>query len=135
MDPLARLGFVASELLLGSLPEERFVPRADRAIILANRSSCLANDREYQRTIMPDNYYPSPSVFVYTLPNIVTGEIAIRNSYYGETSFYVMDNESQMDPLVPLSFAQKGTQSALTGWIECHDADHFEAHLKLITKI
>lgn len=135
MDPLARLGFVASELLLGSLPEERFVPRADRAIILANRSSCLANDREYQRTIMPDNYYPSPSVFVYTLPNIVTGEIAIRNSYYGETSFYVMDNESQMDSLVSLSFAQKGTQSALTGWIECHDADHFEAHLKLITKI
>jgi 3-oxoacyl-[acyl-carrier-protein] synthase-1 len=65
----------------------------------------------------------------------VTGEIAIRNSYYGETSFYVMDNYSQLDPLIPLSFDQKGTQSALTGWIECHDADHFEAHLKLITKI
>ena len=133
MDPLARLGFVASELLLGTLNEERFVPRSDRAIVLANRSSCLANDREYQQTIAPDNYYPSPSVFVYTLPNIVTGEIAIRNSYYGETSFYIMDNEAQVEQLLPLVFAQAGTRSALTGWVECSNADHFEAHLKLIT--
>lgn len=133
MDPLSRLGFIASELLLGSLPEERFIPRSDRAVVLMNRSSCLANDRTYQQTITPDNYYPSPSVFVYTLPNIVTGEIAIRNNYYGETSFYIADSEAQTEQLLPLVFAQAGTHSVLTGWVECHDADHFEAHLKLIT--
>ena len=42
----------------------------------------------FQETIQhADSYYPSPALFVYTLPNIVTGEIAIRNKYYGETSF------------------------------------------------
>jgi len=135
MDTLSRLGFVASEILLGSLSEERFVPRQDRAIVLANRSSCLQNDREYQRTIMPDNYYPSPALFVYTLPNIVTGEIAIRNKYYGETSFYVLDNPAQLEQLIALAFQQAGTKSVLTGWIECPDENTFDAHLKIVEKI
>lgn len=135
MDTLSRLGFVASELLLNSLQEERFISRDDRAIIFANRSSCLQNDREYQRTITPDNYYPSPALFVYTLPNIVTGEIAIRNKYLGETSFYVLDNETQLEQFIQLAFIPSGTKSAIIGWVECTDEDTFDAHLRLIEKI
>ena len=134
MDTLARLGFVASELLLSGIGEERFVPRTDRAIVMANRSSCLQNDRAYQKTIMPDNYYPSPALFVYTLPNIVTGEIAIRNKFFGESSFYVLDNEEQMKPLVSSAFMQRGVQSVLAGWVECADENTFEAHICLIEK-
>jgi len=135
MDTLARLGFVASEMLLSSLNEERFVPRSDRAVVLANRSSCLQNDRAYQRTIMPDNYYPSPALFVYTLPNIVTGEIAIRNKYYGESSFYVLDDEHQLEQIIALAFEQSQTQSVLTGWVECTDENTFEAHVRLLKKL
>lgn len=132
MDSLSRLGWVAAELLLSSTGEERFVPRSDRAVVLANRCSCLQNDREYQRTIMPDNYYPSPALFVYTLPNIVTGEISIRNKYYGESSFYVLDKEEAMGRLIEAAFAQQGVRSVLAGWVDCYDENTFEAHLQLI---
>ena len=92
MDTLSRLGFMAAELLLQAEGAERFVPREDRAVILANRSASIKNDKDYLETISEGNYYPSPALFVYTLPNIVTGEIAIRNKYLGETAFYVLDN-------------------------------------------
>ena len=91
MDPLCRLGFVASELLLQAEGDRRDTPRDDRAIILFNRSSSIQADEAYQASIQDaEDYFPSPAAFVYTLPNIVTGEIAIRNHYQGETSFYIL---------------------------------------------
>ena len=136
MDPLSRLGFVASELLLG---EE--VPRRkdceDRAVVFFSRSASLADDAEYQKTIQdPENYFPSPAVFVYTLPNIVTGEIAIRNKYYGETSSYVLDerDDGLMMEVVEEAFQDPCTTSALAGWLECEDAEHFEAELFIIER-
>lgn len=133
MDTLSRLGFVASELLLQSVEEERFTARDDRAVVFANRSSCLKNDTDYQQTITTDNYFPSPSLFVYTLPNIVTGEIAIRNRYYGETSFYVLDSEKDLLPIARLALQQRNTTSVLVGWTECTGQDDFEAHIMLLT--
>lgn len=90
MDVLCRVGLIASELLLAAEGGERFVPRADRAVILFNRNTSLHADRSFQATIADaEDFYPSPSVFVYTLPNIVTGEIAIRHKIGGETSFLI----------------------------------------------
>ena len=64
MDPLCKLGFLASEILLRDEPE-RFVPRHDRAVVLFNRSGSFASDSLYQHTIADAaNYYPSPAVFV-----------------------------------------------------------------------
>ncbi len=143
MDPLCKLGFVASELLL---QEERgqntpdgkpLQDREDRAVILFNRSASLADDSEYQKTIRdPENYFPSPSVFVYTLPNIVTGEIAIRNKYYGKTSFYVLEecSEERMMEIVGQSFQDPGTKSALAGWVETDGKEVFETELFIIEK-
>ena len=86
MDPLSRLGFVATELLL----KESL--KADYGILLFNRSSSLADDMVFQATIQDrNNWFPSPALFVYTLPNIVTGEIAIRNHFQTETNFMVLD--------------------------------------------
>lgn len=86
MDPLSRLGFVVTELLL----KESL--KADYGILLFNRSSSLADDMVFQATIQDrNNWFPSPALFVYTLPNIVTGEIAIRNHFQTETNFMVLD--------------------------------------------
>ena len=86
MDPLSRLGFVATELLL------KQCPKADYGVLLFNRSSSLADDLAFQATIQDHtNWFPSPALFVYTLPNIVTGEIAIRNHFQTETNFMVLD--------------------------------------------
>ena len=138
MDTLCKLGFVASELLLQAEGEPRFVPREDRAIILFNRNASLQADTAYQATIQdPDNFFPSPAAFVYTLPNIVTGEIAIRNKYYGETSFYVIeDNDANIiSRQLVNAFQDPKTLSILNGWIDCLDEEHFEAQLFLLDKL
>ncbi len=131
MDTLCRLGFIASELLLEAEGGDRFRGRDDRAVILFNRSSSIISDRKYLETIAADNFYPSPSVFVYTLPNIVTGEIAMRNSYYGETAFYILPerDEQQMGMLVEASFLDQSTRSMITGWIDCTDDNNFVADI------
>lgn len=137
MDPLARLGFLAAELLLQSIDEEPVEEREDRAIVLVNRSASLAADRKYEQTIQTgDDYYPSPADFVYTLPNIVTGEIAIRHHYHGETTFAVIDHEDEhtLQLLIEQALLDKMTKSVLGGWLECESEDVFEAKLSLVVR-
>ena len=137
MDTLSKLGFVASEMLLKDEGQERFVPREDRAVVLFNKTASLQADTNYQATIQdPENFFPSPAAFVYTLPNIVTGEIAIRNKYYGETSFIVMESCDAhiMARQLMNAFQDPMTQSILGGWLDCNDENHFEARLFLIEK-
>ena len=137
MDTLSKLGFIASELLLQAEGAPRFEPREDRAVVFFNRSASLQADTAYQATIQdPNNFYPSPAAFVYTLPNIVTGEIAIRNKYFGETSFIVLpENDPQiMARELQNAFLDPVTTSVLGGWLDCTDENHFEAKLSLIFK-
>ena len=138
MDTLSKLGFVASELLLQAEGKPRFEPCEDRAVIFFNRNASLQADTAYQATIQdPDNYYPSPAAFVYTLPNIVTGEIAIRNKYFGETSFIVMEepDERLMTRQLQNAFLDPMTKSVLGGWLDCADEVHFEAKIMIIEKV
>lgn len=137
MDTLSKLGFVASELLLQAEGKLRFEPCEDRAVVFFNRCASLQADTAYQATIQdPENFFPSPAAFVYTLPNIVTGEIAIRNKYYGETSFLVLPEYDPeiMAQQLQLAFLDTTTQSILGGWLDCTDEDHYDACLFLIDK-
>lgn len=131
MDGLSRLGFVASEILLNA---EKGETDKERAIIFFNHSSSIASDRNYKESINDkDNYFPSPSIFVYTLPNIVTGEIAIRNHFHGETSFFILPDkdEKMMEEILQASCRDAQSKSFLTGWIDYEDERHFEADLKI----
>lgn len=133
MDTLCRLGFVAVEELLRG-HEDQIDPERT-ALILANRSASLKNDTDYQATISdPENYYPSPALFVYTLPNIVTGELAIRHGLFGETAFFVLEKEADLQPVVDATMRDPHIRNAIVGWVECSDADNYYAHLQLITK-
>lgn len=131
MDGLSRLGFVASEILLNA---EKGDTDKERAIIFFNHSSSIASDRNYKESINDkNNYFPSPSIFVYTLPNIVTGEIAIRNHFHGETSFFILPDkdERMMEEILQASCRDDQSKSFLTGWIDYEDERHFEADLKI----
>lgn len=133
MDPLCRLGLVASELLMkGAIENEN---GDEYSIILFNKSGSLANDKLYQGTIDESNYYPSPAVFVYTLPNIVTGEIAIRHRIHGESSFYVLDdvNATMIRSIVGSSF-ETSTKGIVCGWLECSSENEFKAALFIVDK-
>ena len=133
MDGLCKLAFLGAELLLeGLTPEEK----EHGAIVLFNRSGSLTTDRNYQKTLSDDNYFPSPALFVYTLANIATGEIAIRHKIYGETSFYIMESpeESEMDAIIESTLQTSSPKFILTGWIEYENESDFIADMKLITE-
>jgi hypothetical protein len=89
MDNLSKLGWLASEVLLkDSYEKDRYQPE-EVGLVLANRNSSLDNDIRYFESAKE---IASPSLFVYTLPNIVIGEICIRNNFKGEHGFYVQDS-------------------------------------------
>lgn len=87
MDMLSKLCLLGTELLLTNYSISH-VPSFEKSIILMNQSSCYLADIAYQETI---NDTPSPSKFVYTLPNIAIGEIAIKHKIQGLTSFMITD--------------------------------------------
>ena len=133
MDSLCKLGFIGSELLLKGINAEE---KENAAIILFNRNGSLITDRNYQKTITDDNYFPSPALLVYTLANIVTGEIAIRNKIYGESSFYVLNNQDMdlMNDIINNTYLTSSPTFILTGWVDFDDEHNYEAKLKLVTK-
>ncbi|HEY0031066.1 MAG TPA: 3-oxoacyl-ACP synthase, partial [Bacteroidia bacterium] len=129
------LAFAASELLLrnNSLAEYN---KEDIAIIIANSASSLEIDTEHQNTISDkNNYFPSPAVFVYTLPNILIGEIAIRNSIKGENTFFIFDKfdadfmASYIDSLLNSGKAE----CCITGWVDFYE-NNYEAFLYTVEK-
>lgn len=147
MDALSRLAFLATELLLsrGDVPQD-----SGRATILFNRTSSVVADRCHLGSIAkPGEFYPSPSVFLGTLPNIATGEIAIRHGYTGETSLYITNfrDKALMKKVVGSSFSQGGFRSLICGFVDCgfvdcgfvnsefvdgDRGDRFEADLKIL---
>lgn len=139
MDALCRLGFVASELLLKAEGSQgRYSGTDHRAVLLFNRTSSVQADRAYLKSIDNDaDCFPSPLAFVYTLPNIVAGEIAIRNGYMGETALYVLPGKDSdvMARVFSASCADEATESAITGWLDYEDACHYEAELSIVENL
>lgn len=143
MDHLSKLGFLASELILQAEAEaggceeggvsSRFKERADRAVVFFNRTSSGETDQRYEESI--GTGMPSPALFIYTLPNIVTGEVAIRNQYHGETTFCILAQRDSnlMGMVTQATFANPQTTSALVGWVEYESDAQFCASVALVT--
>jgi 3-oxoacyl-[acyl-carrier-protein] synthase-1 len=106
------------------------------AVILANRSASLKNDNDYIATISGSGYYPSPALFVYTLPNIVTGEIAIRHQIQGETAFYILEKPEDLEPIIQSTMSNNikhsNPQTILCGWCACDKPNSYYAKIQII---
>lgn len=140
MDPLCRLGFVTSRLMAAlendgsseslDLKGRPLTLREDRALVICGCNGSAVADRRFQTTIQDlTEFFPSPAVFVYTLPNIVGGEIAIRNGWCGETSCWMMDafSPEAVAERVTDAFEDRVTTSVTGCWLDCRDADDFES--------
>ena len=136
MDPLSKLGFVTSELLLDAEGKRDYVWGEHRGVVLFGSYGSLADDRSFQQTIVGDSPFPSPSLFVYTLPNVITGEIAIRNHYYGESNCLVLPscNPERMAEIITTCFLDTALQSLLSGWVDCMDENHFNATMFVVSR-
>lgn len=107
------------------------------SLIIFNKTSSVVSDRKYQATISDvENYYPSPSVFVYTLPNVALGEIAVRYGIHGETSLYILPerDEAVMRSIVEASLNDNDTRYVITGWVDCPDENNRECDLKIVKR-
>jgi hypothetical protein len=132
MDRLSKLGFLASEMLLKETPLfPRYSPD-QVAVVLSNAASSLDTDLRFKESVKT---IPSPGLFVYTLPNIVAGEICIRQGITGENAFFVSPEfeAQQMADYVSLVLALEKTQACIGGWIEV-TGDHNDVFLYLVEK-
>tara|TARA_R110002049_G_scaffold115293_5_gene267190 strand:- start:1172 stop:1789 length:618 start_codon:yes stop_codon:yes gene_type:complete len=135
MDGLSKLAFLAADVLLKdeNINQEE---ENDIAVVFSNKASSLDTDRKHQKSIEnKEDYYPSPAIFVYTLPNICIGEISIKYKLFSENSFFIFDNfnaQHLLDYANSLLSAGK-TEKVLCGWVEL-DGSQYEAYLYLVTK-
>jgi hypothetical protein len=129
MDNLSKLAFLASEMILKDGNHSK------TAVVLANKSSSLDTDFKYQESInSQDNFFPSPAVFVYTLPNICVGEISIRHKMQTENAFFVLD---EFDEKFLNNYSEQILQSGkaekvLCGWVELYQ-ESYKAFVYLLT--
>ena len=134
MDDLCKLGLTAAEFLLqGENVSEKYGQR-DVAMLLANRYSSLDTDMAYQKMIdIKDPYQPSPAVFVYTLANIVMGEICIRHKFQGENLFLITENrdENLLMEQAGILFSMSKTKACIAGWVDYLDGEYYARLLLL----
>ena len=116
MDNLSKLGWLASEILLKEEDIKSIKPE-EMAIILLNANASLDTDIKYYDTV---NDIASPAVFVYTLPNIVIGEISIRNNFKGENAFFIFDkfNAVFIEGYVNTILETGMAKLCICGWVD-----------------
>ncbi|MGN0189133.1 MAG: beta-ketoacyl synthase N-terminal-like domain-containing protein [Candidatus Cryptobacteroides sp.] len=128
MDDMARLGYVASSLLLQGL---EYGPE-DIAVLLSNSSASLDSDLRHQANL-DGGRGAGPAVFVYTLPNVTSGEISIRHKIKGENTFFISgayDRQKMME-YASLVLTESKAEYAIVGWIDYLRGD-FSADLELV---
>ncbi|HMH23380.1 MAG TPA: hypothetical protein VK563_16455 [Puia sp.] len=132
MDNLSKLGWLAAEILLKDVPSARAYLPWEMGVVLSNANSSLDTDRKYLASVKE---IPSPSLFVYTLPNIMIGEICIRNNFKGENAFFLSDSFDTDFIVRYVSFLMDtdACQACICGWVELL-GEEYGAQLFLIEK-
>lgn len=140
MDALCKLGHIASELLIKqdmkgkgdiSLAYDVESNAHDTAVILFCNTGSLVSDCQYETVLYQKK--PCAGDFVYTLPNIVAGEIAIRNGFKGPTAMYLLNRKDLklIETIVQTSKLAEEISSVLYGWIDLESDVRYEADFLL----
>lgn len=116
MDNLSKLAWIGAELLLLN-KNHTYLPD-QMHLVFSNRSSSLDTDMAHQKAI--DDGLASPALFVYTLPNISCGEVAIRHKMMGATLFFVSEkpNAQQIYQCTKVMGVSEPKSLCLCGWVE-----------------
>lgn len=128
MDEISKLGFLSAEIMLQNIERDN-IQDDEIGVVLANSQSTLLTDKLHQESINNiNNYYPSPSIFVYTLPNIMIGEISIKHKFRGENAFYIFEhfNTEFVSEYINSLFNTGKIKACLGGWVD-QSANDYEA--------
>jgi len=131
MDNLSKLGWLAAEQLLTGFSADKYA-KEDIGVVLSNASASLDTDIKYYETAKD---IASPALFVYTLPNIVTGEICIRHGFKGENAFFITEqfDSAFTEQYVNNLINNNILQACICGWVELL-GDQYKAVLYLVEK-
>jgi hypothetical protein len=132
MDNLSKLGWLATEILLKDSFAADKCKSEDVAVVFSNANASLDTDVKYIETTKD---MASPALFVYTLPNIVIGEICIRHQFKGENAFFIsptFDAEFLAQYVTNL-INNNILQACICGWVE-YVQDEYKAVLFLVEK-
>lgn len=130
MDDLCKLGYTAVSWLL----QDFEIDGLTTGIVFENRAASLDTDRKHQDIIdRLGDLEASPAVFVYTLPNVVMGEICIRHKIQGENTFFISEHKSLgfLKEYASLLMAKQKLRTCIYGWCEL-DGERYEADLHLL---
>jgi hypothetical protein len=119
MDNLSKAGFLAAEALLKTSSSSKY-PGEKISLVLSNAHSSLDTDVRYANAAKTVS---SPALFVYTLPNIVAGEICIRHKIKGENAFFVSES---FDPDLLSGYVSmiKNDNLCVAGWVDVMNEHH-----------
>lgn len=131
MDRTSKLGLLGVEVLLQHTDVSTRSSESV-AIVLSNAHASLDTDRRYFETMKS---IASPALFVYTLANIVTGEICIKHGFKGENAFFVTP---KFDPVTMAGYVtsvmeQQSTTTCVAGWVDVLGEQH-DVFLYLVDK-
>lgn len=123
MDPQSKLGFLATEILLKNVPLHAY-PGEAVAVVLSNANASLDTDIRFQDSVK--HKAASPGLFIYTLANIVTGEICIRHKFQGENAFFISPSfdAELLQTYVDQVLLQPETQACIAGWVDVLGEQH-----------
>jgi hypothetical protein len=123
MDLLSKLGLLAAEILLKKDSRHQRYRSEETGIVLSKSHGSLDTDLKYAKTMKTG---ASPALFVYTLPNIVIGEIAIRFKIRGENAFFVFKrfNGNFIGEYVRGLFESKLIKCCICGWVDFLETDY-----------
>ncbi len=134
MSRLSQLGVLAVELLndAGSLAqcgEENHDQTEKTGVCLFSSSSCITADIAYYETIQ-EEFFPVPGLFVYTAPNVVAGDISIKNNYSGDTCFYILPGEDNEMMKMIIEVVYNGFEgNVIAGWLDHYSDDNYKANI------
>jgi hypothetical protein len=131
MDKLSKLGWLASEVLLSDTSIKQYQPE-EVGLILSNANASLDSDQKYIQSVSD---IPSPALFVYTLPNIMIGEICIRNNFKGEDAFFIFEkfDAAFIETYVNDLLNNDILKACICGWVDVLGED-YKAVLFLVEK-
>ncbi len=135
MDLFSRLVYVATSLLIkDKLPQHT---SEEVSMIVFNKTGSILADRQHLALFSnSDAFYPSPSVFINTLPNVVMGELALQYGIKGETSFIILPrrDDSLIRDIADSVIADSPALYFITGWADAGTENEYEADFELLKK-
>jgi hypothetical protein len=129
MDLLCKWAMIGAEYLLKTENGWMYegIDKTKIAVLLMTKTGCVDVDQKY---LVSTQTIPSPALFVYTLPNIMLGEICIRHGFKGEQLSLVSETyvKEELAFWVHDLLQKRGMEACIFGWV---NADENEINVAL----